>query len=226
MLLQSLRLLVTATPLLLCLGWVAPALAGQVRLAWDPTTTHTDGTPATDLAGYHLYYWQGSPSTRQRVDVGQTTTYTLTGLVEGGTYALAVTAYDTAGNESADSNTLTVTIASVNHAPLALANASVATAGTPLTLAVLANDTDADGNPLAITAVSQGAHGTVTISGSKVIYTPVATFVGTDSFTYTVSDGQVDSATAVTVMIIVRPAGAHATVRWLIPLMSTILNGE
>lgn len=218
--------LVAATQLLLCLGWAAQALAGQVQLAWDPTTTHTDGSPATDLAGYRLYYWQASIGTLQRVDVGNTTTYTLTGLVDGGTYSLAVAAYDTAGNESANSNTITVTVPSVNRAPLVLADTTTATAGTPLTIAVLANDTDADGNLLTITAVSQGAHGTVTINVTSVIYTPTTTFVGTDSFTYTISDGQGDSDTTDVVTIIVRPAGAHATVRWLIPLMSTILSGE
>jgi hypothetical protein len=66
--------------------------------------------------------------------------------------------------------------------------------GTPVTIAVLANDTDADGNPLTLTSVTQGTHGTVTISGTSVIYTPAAGFVGTDSFTYTVSDGQGGSA--------------------------------
>ena len=211
MLLKSLRLLVVATQLLLCLGWVAQALAGQVRLAWDATTTHTDGSPATDLAGYHLYYWQGPSGTRQSVDVGNTTTYTLTGLVDGGTYSLAVAAYDTAGNESADSKTVTVTISSVNHAPLALADTSAATAGTPLSIAVLANDTDLDGNPLTITAVTQGMHGTVTPQNTSVTYTPAATFVGTDRFTYTITDGQGASALA-TVTVTVLPDRAASLV--------------
>ena len=39
----------TAIQQLLCLGWVSQALAGQVPLVWNATTTHTDGTPGTDL---------------------------------------------------------------------------------------------------------------------------------------------------------------------------------
>ena len=79
------KLIFCAIQLLIFLVWVSQALAGQVILAWNATTTHTDGTPATDLAGYHLYYWQGSTGTPQSVDVGNKTTYTLTGLVDGGT---------------------------------------------------------------------------------------------------------------------------------------------
>src|SRR5262245_30126631 len=174
--------------------WVAQALAGQITLGWNPTLTHTDGTAATDLVGYHLYYWQGSTGTPQSVDVGNTTTYTLTGLVAGATYSFAVAAYDTSGRESGDSNTLTATIPSVNQAPQAVNDTAPATTKTPVTIAVLANDTDPDGNPLTITSVTQAAHGTVTISGTNVIYTPASGFVGTDSFTYAITDGQGGSA--------------------------------
>ena len=99
MLPKHLQLIVSATQLLIFFVWVAQALAGQVRLAWNATTTHTDDTPATDLAGYHLYYWQGSTGTPQSVDVGNTTTYTLTCLVDGSTYSFSVAAYDISGKK-------------------------------------------------------------------------------------------------------------------------------
>jgi large repetitive protein len=66
----------------------------------------------------------------------------------------------------------------------------------------LANDTDANGDTLAVTAVTQPANGTVTFTATGVSYTPNANFNGTNSFTYTISDGQggTDTATvAVTV---------------------------
>src|SRR4029079_9470610 len=76
---------------------------------------------------------------------------------------------------------------------------------TPLTVAVadlLANDTDLDGNALTMTGVSQGAKGTVKLTDGKITYTPDPNFNGTDSFTYTVSDGQGGQTTAtVTVMV-------------------------
>src|SRR5215510_4837521 len=91
-------------PLLVLLLGVAPALAGQVDLAWD--TPDDAPTPA----GYLLYTWQEPTEVPQRVDVGLQTTYTLTGLADGATYAFAVTAYDAEGNESDYSNMVTVTM--------------------------------------------------------------------------------------------------------------------
>ena len=144
------KFIASITPLLVLSVWLSQTWAGQVQLAWNATTTHTDGTPATDLAGYHLYYWQGSTGTPQSVDVGNKTTYTLTGLVDGGTYSFAVAAYATSGNESNDSNIVTVTLPSVNHAPQAFKDTASAPTGTPVTIAVLANDTDPAGQPLTI----------------------------------------------------------------------------
>jgi outer membrane protein OmpA-like peptidoglycan-associated protein len=56
-------------------------------------------------------------------------------------------------------------------------------------LDVLANDTDADGDTLTISSVSQPGNGQVSIGTGQVVYTPAAGFTGTDSFTYTVEDG-------------------------------------
>jgi hypothetical protein len=206
------------------LAWVVQALAGQVQLVWDATTTHIDGTPATDLVGYHLYYWQGSTGTPQRVDVGKTTTYTLAGLVDGATYSFTVAAYNTAGQESGDSNIITVTLPHLS--PQAVDYTASTTTEMAVTIDVLAKDTDPYGYPLTITAVTQGTHGTAIISGTSVIYTSAAGFVGTDSFTYTISDGQGGFATATVVVNVMAgnlppvavantvsiPAGTSATI--------------
>src|SRR6266436_1919278 len=63
------------------------ALAGQTTLAWDANTD-----PA--VAGYMVYYGQASGNYTAKVDVGNQTSYSLTGLVEGNGYYYAVTAYD------------------------------------------------------------------------------------------------------------------------------------
>jgi outer membrane protein OmpA-like peptidoglycan-associated protein len=64
-------------------------------------------------------------------------------------------------------------------------------------LDVLANDSDPDGDTLTIVSVGAPAHGTAAISGNKIAYTPVAGYVGTDSFVYTIADpkGLTSSAT-------------------------------
>ncbi|MFO0744226.1 MAG: Ig-like domain-containing protein [Myxococcota bacterium] len=91
-----------------------------------------------------------------------------------------------------------------NHAPEAADDsATVATDGT-VTVPVTANDQDADGDALVVTAVVQPEHGTVVIGeDGAVSYTPDPGFVGSDSFSYTVSDGHggSDSAT-VTVTVV------------------------
>ena len=63
---------------------------------------------------------------------------------------------------------------------------------------VLGNDSDADGDTITVTAVTQGAHGSVAITGggTGVSYTPAANFFGTDSFTYSISDGHGNFDTA------------------------------
>lgn len=57
---------------------------------------------------------------------------------------------------------------------------------------LLANDSDADGDTISISAVTtptaQG--GSAIVSGSDVLYTPPAGYSGSDSFTYTLSDGR------------------------------------
>src|SRR5207244_4362969 len=65
-------------------------------------------------------------------------------------------------------------------------------------IAVLANDTDSNGDSLTITAATLPAGGTVVIApgGTGLTFQPVADFNGTTSFTYTISDGNGGSATA------------------------------
>ncbi|MBP2704515.1 DUF11 domain-containing protein [Microbispora sp. RL4-1S] len=56
--------------------------------------------------------------------------------------------------------------------------------GTPVTVDVLANDT---ATAPAISGVTKPGHGTATISGGKVVYTPDPSFAGVDTFSYTVT---------------------------------------
>jgi hypothetical protein len=74
--------------------------------------------------------------------------------------------------------------------------------GVAVTLSVLANDSDANGDALTVTSVSKPQFGAATTDGQRVTYTPGATFVGTDSFSYFVSDGRGGVATgSVTVSV-------------------------
>jgi hypothetical protein len=95
----------------------------------------------------------------------------------------------------------------LNDAPNAQPDAATTLKNTAVNIAVLANDVDVDGDVLSLTAVTQGANGTVTITGggTGVNYRPRASFTGTDTFTYTVRDGNGGTATTtVTVAVIKR----------------------
>ncbi|MFH0775639.1 MAG: fibronectin type III domain-containing protein [bacterium] len=87
-----------ATPTLVSV--TNPALSGRLNLSW------TQGTD-TNLAGYKVHIGSQSGSYTQTQDTGSTaTSYQLTGLTNGTTYYIAISAYDKAGNESTKSNEL------------------------------------------------------------------------------------------------------------------------
>ncbi|MHA1600121.1 MAG: Ig-like domain-containing protein, partial [Alphaproteobacteria bacterium] len=111
-----------------------------------------------------------------------------------GTDAFTYTISDGQGGTS--SATVSLAVQAVNDAPVAVDDAARTEQGQPVTFAVLANDTDVDGDTLGVTAVSQGANGKVAINADGTLtYFPAAGFVGTDSFTYTASDGLGGSTT-------------------------------
>ena len=113
----------------------------------------------------------------------------------------------TANDGFVDSNvaTVTVTVTPVNSAPVAVDDAAATNEDSSLAIAVLTNDTDANGDPLTVTNLTQPAHGSATLNpDGTVTYAPAANWFGTDSFTYTANDGQADSNVA-TVTITVKP---------------------
>src|SRR5262249_31097222 len=70
---------------------------------------------------------------------------------------------------STNAATVTLTVSSSNHAPVAADDSYSAAVGTPLIVAtpgVLSNDTDADNDPLTAIKTSDPAHGTVTLNGN------------------------------------------------------------
>ena len=124
------------------------------------------------------------PSHGTAVISGNTITYTPTSGFSG-VDSFSYTIDDGAGGRASAKVIANI----MNSAPLAKDDAVTVSSGVATNISVLANDSDPDGNPLTIVAVSSPAHGTATISGSSILYTPTNGYIGIDSFSYTVDDG-------------------------------------
>lgn len=100
----------------------------------------------------------------------------------------------------ADGQVLTYTdiLGLMNESPVAgLMTASTAE-DTPIILDVLAVASDVDGDSLSVSAITSGTNGLVSLDNSgRVVYAPNADFFGTDSFSYTLSDGNGGETTQV-----------------------------
>lgn len=85
-------------------------------------------------------------------------------------------------------------ITPVNDPPVASDDFAGTDPDTPLAFSVTANDSDVDGDSLALGAVDPPTNGTAEIVDGKLVYTPNAGFTGVDVFGYTVVDGHGGSA--------------------------------
>jgi CshA-type fibril repeat protein/VCBS repeat-containing protein len=100
------------------------------------------------------------------------------------------------GNGGVSSATVTVTVSAQNDAPVANNETGTTDEDTPVTLDVLANDTDVDGDSLSVDTATAG-NGTVVINPDGTLtYTPEANFNGVDTITYTITDGNGGTTTA------------------------------
>ena len=189
-----------------------PARAGFLDASWTAPTTNTDGSPLKDLASYRVYY--GTPSApcpgSSRAQMASATSspgpnqavsLRLTGLTVGTLYNVAVTAMDTAGNESACSSvasavarpefavtpTGTVNFGSVNIGSFVERTFTVSnTAGGTVsgTASVIAPFTITSGSPFSLSGV--GASRVVTVR-----FTPTTAMTVSTSLAFTAGGGTI-----------------------------------
>ena len=103
------------------------------------------------------------------------------------------------GNGGTDQATVTITVDSVNDAPVAGADSFNVAEDGVLNDDVLSNDSDLDGDTLTVntTPVVDPTNGTVQLNADGTFtYTPNGNFAGTDSFTYEATDGNGGTAQA------------------------------
>ena len=137
----------------LCLFLPLHDAHSQVTLAWNASTS-------SGVAGYNLCYGTSSGSYSTAVSVGNTTTYTVSGLQGGLTYYFAVSAYDSSGDVSAYSNQVSYTVAQACTNSISPTSQSIGSAGGTGTV----NVTVASG--CSWTAVSNASWITITSNSS------------------------------------------------------------
>jgi len=164
----------------------------------DPATFECDGAGNTN----DINAWLASASATDNCgSVSLTNDYAgLTGVCSGtGSATVTFTATDECGNVTTATSTATVVDTTP---PVANDDSTTTDEDTPVIIDVLANDSDLCSTVLTIVAVGDPAHGTATIVGNAILYTPAENYYGLDQFTYTIEDCSGNSATAtVTVTI-------------------------
>lgn len=95
------------------------------------------------------------------------------------------------GSSSGDYIYTASAISTENHPPVATDDTVTTTEDTTVDIPVLANDSDADKDPLSVTIVTQPSFGMAILNPDHTIkYLPLSNFNGTDTFTYALSDGK------------------------------------
>jgi hypothetical protein len=187
------------------------AVTDNVSTAYDTAVTINALSNDTDPDNDSLTITAHTqPSHGSVTRAGNTFTYTPQAGFNG-TDSFNYTITDNKGNSATGLVNVTVQ-PTTNRAPNAVTDNASTTAGQSVKINVLSNDTDPDHDLLSITSVTNPTHGTVTKDAQNVLtYIPAAGFSGTDSFTYTISDGQGHTSVATVNLTVNAPANRAPT---------------
>ncbi|AEF55073.1 retention module-containing protein [Marinomonas posidonica] len=123
-------------------------------------------------------------------------------LEAGETQTITIPVTVTDDQNATDTTTLTITVTGTNDAPVAEADTATTDEDTVITIDVLANDSDVDGDTLTITDASvPEEQGTVAIVDGKLEFTPAENFNGEATISYEISDGTATDTADVTVSV-------------------------
>ncbi|HGF4936993.1 TPA: tandem-95 repeat protein [Vibrio parahaemolyticus] len=114
----------------------------------------------------------------------------------------ATITYIVTDGDLTDEAKVTVTVTPVNDSPVAVDDTTSIQEDTAVTIDVLPNDSDVDGDKLSIESASvPKEQGTVEVVNGKLVFTPAENFNGDVEITYTVTDGQLTDEAKVTVTV-------------------------
>ncbi len=150
---------------------------------------------------YSTYFGGGGNDVGFAVAVDNFGRVFVTGTTTSNNFPVTAGAFDTTFNGSSDAFLIKLT----NQPPDASSDETTTDEDNAVTLNVLGNDVDPDGDPLLVSDVTQGSNGSVTINADNTLtYSPSPNFNGSDAITYTVTDafGNTDTAN---VMVTINP---------------------
>lgn len=208
---------VSANPFIALAGPSGSVNAGTT-VNYNVTITSLD-SEACDTANFSVNAdtpagWSAS-STSVNLAPGATKTVTLSvtssSSATEGTYNITINAENSANSSYSNSGMVSYAITApvqANSAPVAVTDNVTLAAKEPILIDVLGNDWDPENDTLNISAVSQGAKGNVQISSDgRLLYTPAKSFKSSDSFSYTITDGN-KTATATVKLSLVTSGGS------------------
>src|SRR5690606_36625183 len=120
-----------------------------------------------------------------------------------GTDSFTYTVSDSRGGQATAS--VMVTVTPVNDPPVARNDSVSTTRGKAVTISVLDNDTDPDGDPLTVAITKQPSKGAGSVDSGKIIYAPSSNFTRQDSRTYQITDAEGLSSSAVVTINVTGP---------------------
>jgi hypothetical protein len=191
-------------------GWQTVTLPSAVSIAANTTyvaSYHTTGAYVATNNYFTTAVTNGPLTAPSTTTAGGNGVYSY-----GGTSTSGIFPTNTFGAANYWVDVVFTPAGSVNQPPVANADSGYSTSqNTALTIAassLLANDTDPNGDPLAVTGVSSAVNGNVSFNAQTnvVTFTPATGYTGPASFSYAISDGRGGTATATASLAVNAPA--------------------
>ncbi|WGF86985.1 Ig-like domain-containing protein [Marinivivus vitaminiproducens] len=169
----------------------------------EPVTIHVLGNDAATSGTLSIIGLSTPANGSLRLNADQSITYT----PKAGFAGQDSFRYQAANSVGQGSATVRIEVTATQSVPVARADSKSTDMDTPVTITVLANDSDPGGGVLDVLALGTPAKGKATLNPDKTVtYAPNAGFVGVDSFTYVIGNGGAHTATG-TVTVTVQDPG-------------------
>jgi len=204
--------------------WATDISVGPESEAWQTVVFELEPAPVDPVALFAVepsVASDGTLSFTPAANAQGSADFTIQAKDDGGVEDYGIGSPQVFPDDTSDPVTFTITVTDQNAAPVADDDTlTVAEGAPPTTVPVLVGDADQDGDPISIVSTTNGAKGTVAITGggTGLTYDPAPLQQGSDSFTYTIEDGAGGSDTATVHVTIVPdttgPVVATATERF------------